>query len=150
VRAAQRQDTALYDKDFFAWTQQTAALLRAGRFQEIDTPHAADEIEDMGKRDLKELNSRMQVLIMHLLKWQLRPNQRSRSWHSTIVTQRLEIDALLRQSLSLQAELPNQIPHNYRGAVKRAAAEMGLARQDFPEECPFEVAQIVDEDFLPG
>ena len=61
----------LYDEDFFEWTSRNAALLRAGRFDRADIEHIAEEIEDMGKRDLKELNSRVQVLVAHLLKWQL-------------------------------------------------------------------------------
>jgi hypothetical protein len=39
-----------YEDGFFVWTQQTAALLRARRFAEIDVEHAAEEIEDMGRR----------------------------------------------------------------------------------------------------
>ena len=70
----------LYDEDFFEWTRRTAELLRAGRLDQADIEHIAEEIEDMGKRDLKELNSRVQVLVAHLLKWQFQPEKRSRSW----------------------------------------------------------------------
>src|SRR5262245_15447550 len=47
-----------YEQDFYAWTQRTAELLRAGRFEEADIEHVAEEIEDMGRRDVRELNSR--------------------------------------------------------------------------------------------
>src|SRR5262249_3731016 len=52
-----------YEQDFYAWTQRTAELLRAGRFDEADIEHVAEEIEDMGRRDVRELSSRMQVLL---------------------------------------------------------------------------------------
>jgi hypothetical protein len=149
-RPAAEPDPAPYDADFYSWTQHTAALLRARRFDEIDVEHAAEEIEDMGKRDLKELNSRMQVLLMHLLKWQLQPARRSPSWQSTIVAQRLEIDALLRQSPSLRPKVASELAANYVGAVKRAVPETGLGRDEFPVRCPFTVDQILDEDFLPA
>jgi hypothetical protein len=140
---------ALYDTDFYSWTQRTAALLRARRFDEVDVEHAAEEIEDMGRRDVKELNSRVQVLLSHLLKWQRQPERRSPSWQSTIVTQRLEIDALLRQSPSLRPNLGSELARNYAGAVKRAVPETGLGKADFPVDCPFTVEQILDEEFLP-
>ena len=45
-------------------------LLRDGRLTEIDGEHIAEELESMGKLDLRQLRSRLQVLVMHLLKWQ--------------------------------------------------------------------------------
>lgn len=139
----------LYDEDFFEWTRRSAELLRAGRFDQADIEHIAEEIEDMGKRDLKELNSRVQVLVAHLLKWQLQPTRRSRSWSSTIVTQRIEIDGDLKQSPSLKRKIRSGLPDNYAKAVRRAIAETGLASDLFPVECPFTVEQILDPEFLP-
>ena len=146
---AAKTAAALYDSDFYSWTQRTAALLRARRFDEIDVEHAAEEIEDMGKRDLKELNSRVQVLLSHILKWQHQPDGRSPSWQTTIVTQRLEIEALLRQSPSLRPKLTSELVQNYVNAVKRAVPQTGLRKEDFPVGCPFTIEQILDEEFLP-
>lgn len=70
----------LYDRDFFKWTRCNAALLRAGRFDQADIEHIAEEIEDMGKSERRGLESRLEVLLPHLLKWQVQPNQRSASW----------------------------------------------------------------------
>jgi hypothetical protein len=139
----------LYDEDFFEWTRRSADLLRAGRFEQADIEHIAEEIEDMGKRDLKELNSRVQVLVAHLFKWQLQPAKRSRSWSSTIVTQRIEIEADLKQSPSLKRKVRSGLPDNYEKAVRRATAQTGLASDHFPAECPFTVEQILDPEFLP-
>ena len=139
----------LYDADFFAWTRHTAQLLRERRFREIDIEHTAEEIEDMGKRDLKELNSRVQVLLAHLLKWKLQPAKRSLSWRRTIGTQRLEIEALLEQSPSLSSHLSDDLPRNYARAVKRAVLDINLAAQTFPPQCPFSPDQVLDEEFLP-
>ena len=139
----------LYDEDFFEWTRRSAGLLRSGRFERADIEHIAEEIEDMGKRDLKELNSRVQVLVGRLLKWQLQPAKRSGSWSSMIVTQRIEIEADLKQSPSLKRKVRSGLPDNYEGAVRRAAAETGLPPDLFPAECPFTVEQILDPEFLP-
>ena|SRR2546426_4958321 len=141
---------AAYDADFFAWTQRTAALLRARRFDEVDLEHAAEEIEDMGRRDVRELNGRLQVVLVHLLKWKLQPQKRTTSWQTTLLTQRSKIDVLVRDSPSLRAKLPDELPRNYAHAVKRAALETALRADEFPTRCPFTVAQILDEDFLPA
>src|SRR5437588_12681668 len=85
----------LYDEDFAVWTSETARLLRAGRFDEVDIEHVAEEIEDMGKRDKRELRSRLTVLIVHLLKRKWQPEKRTRGWQSTLLTQREELDGLL-------------------------------------------------------
>jgi hypothetical protein len=138
-----------YDRDFHAWTQRTAALLRAGRFEEADMEHVAEEIEDMGRRDPRELNSRLRVLVAHLLKRQFQPDQRSSSWLGTISAQRQEIDSLLEQSPSLRLTLESGLADKYIRAVKRAAAETGLAADRFPSASPYRADQILDEDFLP-
>jgi hypothetical protein len=91
----------------------------------------------------------MQVLLMHLLKWSLQPNGRSSSWRSSIVAQRLEIEALLEQSPSLKPRIGESLDRNFERAVKRAIPETGLARDRFPARCPFSAVQILDEDFLP-
>jgi hypothetical protein len=139
----------LYDVDFVAWTQHTAALMREQRFNEIDVEHAAEEIEDMGKRDVRELRSRMQVLIAHLLKWKLQPTRRSNSWRATIRTQRSEVVEMLRQSPSLQQRLVSALDEIYDDGLKLAADQSGLKRNRFPSACPFALEELLDEDFLP-
>ena len=139
-----------YDRDFLAWTRVTATRLRHGRFREINIEHVAEEIEDMGKRDVDELCGRMEALIAHLLKWKQQPRKRSHSWRATSVTQRLEIRRLLRRSPSLRRHLRIEEAENYQGAVKRAAAETGLRRETLPSVCPYSIEQILDEEFLPN
>jgi hypothetical protein len=151
---SQRQSTladlsALYDEDFFEWTRRSAELLRAGQLEQADIEHIAEEIEDMGKRDLRELNSRVQVLLIHLLKWQFQAEKRSQSWESTIASQRIEIEGVIEQSPSLRDKLHTEGPHNYAKAVRRAVAQTGLPPGHFPAECPFTVEQILDPEFLP-
>ena len=73
-----------YETDVIAWANRQAALLRAGRFSELDIANIAEEIEDVGKSEERELASRMAVLLMHLLKWQYQPERQSRSWLRTI------------------------------------------------------------------
>src|SRR5712692_5620366 len=122
-----RPSAKLYDEDFAEWATETARLLRAGRFDEIDIDHVAEEIEDMAKRDKRELLSRLTVLIKHLLKWQHQASHRSGSWESTIITQRAELEQLFEQSPSLRRAVRTSVAQIYQDAVAEAAAETSLA-----------------------
>ncbi len=144
-----RPAAKLYEEDFFAWGIETARLLREGRFDQLDIEHLAEEIEAMANRDRRELLSRLTVLILHLLKWGWQPKKRSGSWAATIVTQRTEIERVMEASPSLRRTLAPSLARVYRDAIKEAAAETGLPQDTFPRECPFSVAQVLDEEFLP-
>ncbi len=62
----------VYQQDFYTWTQEQAALLKQGRFNEVDLKHLVEEIEDMGKSEKRALESYIESLLMHLLKWKYR------------------------------------------------------------------------------
>jgi len=55
----------LYENDFYEWTVRNVSLLRSGRASEADLAHIAEEIEDMGKRERRELLHRLSILIAH-------------------------------------------------------------------------------------
>lgn len=139
------QRTVDYQQDYYAWTTQTAWLLREGRFGEIDALQIAEELESMGKREKRELVSRLSVLIAHLLKWQFQPAKRSRSWRNTILTQREEIETLLEDSPSLRSELLALIPAAFTRAKRLAEDETGIEQETFGESCPFTLKEILGE-----
>ena len=107
----------LYDRDFHEWTIRNAELLRSGRAADADLDHIAEEIEDMGKRERRELLSRLGVLIAHLLKWQAQPERRGRSLSATIRLQREEIGDLISQMPSLKRYLVENLPKAYHYGV---------------------------------
>src|SRR5262245_1130692 len=101
-----RVPAVAYERDFYRWTQRQAALLRTQDSGELDWKNIAEEIESLGKRDRRELGSRLRVLMIHLLKWQFQPTKRSESWSSTIGTQREEIRLIIEDSPSLRRQVP--------------------------------------------
>ena len=139
----------LYDQDFFEWTVRNAELLRAGRLGEADLEHIAEEIEDRGKSERRELESRLRVLLSHLLKWKFQASGRGRSWRATIRVQRHDVSRLLRQMPSLRPYLRDQLAEVYPVAVEGAIAETDLPNEVFPPACPFSFDQILDADFFP-
>lgn len=140
---------ALYEQDFFAWTARNAELLRAGRLDEADIAHIAEELEDMGKREKRELESRLRVLLTHLIKWRIQTERRSGSWKATIGTQRKDIARLLRTMPSLRNALREDLPEVYEEAVEAAVRQTGLPASMFPTACPFDLDQVLDAGVLP-
>jgi hypothetical protein len=140
-----------YDEDFHAWAIQSAALIRQGRLAELDLDHIAEELESMGASDRRELLNRLQILVMHLLKYQFQPERRSKSWKLTVVHQRTAIERLLKQSPSLKRllENPEELQDVYRKAVREAVLETDLDRCVFPLECPYSVDDMLNDEFWP-
>jgi len=138
-----------YDQDYCAWIARNFELLRAGSLSGIDAEHIAEELESMGKRDPRQLRSRLQVLTTHLLQWRYQPNLRGTSWLATIDHQRDEIEALLLDSLSLRGALDDALAWVYPKAVRDAARETGLPEVSFPKVCPHALDQILVPGFLP-
>jgi len=62
-----------YEQDVVAWATEQADHIRCGRFDLLDIGHLAEEIEDVGKSEQRELANRMALLLSHLLKWQHQP-----------------------------------------------------------------------------
>jgi hypothetical protein len=140
---------ATYEEDFALWSAEQAALLRAGRFDRVDLENVAEEIESLGRSDKHQIKSRLQVLLMHLLKWQRQPDNRSRSWASTIRDQREAILDLIEESPSLAPYPASILAQCYPRARLKASEETTIYLDLFPETCPYTIEQILDPGFLP-
>ena len=140
---------ASYHQDFHAWTQQQAQLLRQGQMTAADWEHIAEEIETLGVSERRELESRLRILLLHLLKWQYQPMARSSSWIGSIDEQRDQLDTLLRQSPSLRRLVPDYLSEVYPKARRGAARETDLTQTVFPDCCPYTEEQVLDAEFWP-
>lgn len=138
-----------YEDDFYLWTQEQAALLLQRRFDELDEPNLIDEIESMGSEKRRALQSSYRVLIIHLLKWGRQPARRSRSWTLTINRERENIEDVEEESPSLAKMAADLIPRAYQRARREASIETGIPEKAFPPDCPFTLAQLRDDEFLP-
>lgn len=148
----------LYEDDYRAWAEANADLLRAGRFDQLDIEHLIEELSYMGKGEQRSLESRLRVLLAHLLKWQVQYDQLSdrwrefdgRSWRTMIIHQRTELKLLLRKHPSLQRLWSAAVHSAYADARELAAAESSLPIETFPVACLYADASILDEKFLPA
>jgi hypothetical protein len=146
-----------YETDFQHWLERQIFLLKNGQVDELDKLNLIGELEDMAKTNLRELQSRLLVLIAHLLKWQYQlaslseqwQNFEATSWRKTIIEQRLQLLDLLDEVPSLKNKLAATVDKTYPKAVKFALDETGLPDTTFPSECPYSIEQLLDRDFYP-
>jgi hypothetical protein len=142
----------LYETDFYAWAMHNAQLLREKRLSELDFEHLAEEIESVGASERRELQSRLEVLIAHLLKLhyldQLRV-QNERGWLATIKEQRKKITQCVTENPSLKPKMPTLFNNAYSSAIYQIVAQLGVAESLFPDTCPYTLEQLLNNDFYP-
>jgi Domain of unknown function DUF29 len=133
---------ALYERDETAWLEIMAGMAQDGRAEELDLPHLAEYLSDMARRDRREVESRLVVLLAHLLKWDHQPGQRSRSWRATVIEQRQELNRLAARGV-LRSHAEAVLAEIYPEAIERAAAETRTSPGLFPRKCPFTFDQLL-------
>jgi DNA-binding transcriptional regulator YdaS (Cro superfamily) len=138
-----------YDHDYYAWLTRQAALLADRRFADIDLGNLIDEIQDLARSEKREIENRLNLLLLHLLKWAHQPAQRSGGWASTIIEQRARLLKRIQESPSLRTYPGEVLDEEYAIAREKASAETGLRAGTFAKTCPYTIDQVLDPDFLP-
>jgi hypothetical protein len=144
-----------YEQDYHAWLTLQAHALREGRLHDIDAPNLAEELEDMARSAKKAVKNQLVRLLAHLLKWSIQKNFRTRNpsaanrWRASIRNARDEIKDDLGESPSLNSYLPAVFAKAYQGAVNNAVEDTGLPFSVFPQQCPWPLDDVLNDDFLP-
>ena len=142
-------DSTLYEQDYYLWLKQTAFLLRNGKLSELDIANLAEEIEDMGRSEKRAVESNLEIVLMHLLKYKYQPSKRSNSWRYTIFEHRKRLKKAFRDSPSLKRYFNETFSECYQEAKKMASIETGLSIDTFPSESPFSPEETLNPDYLP-
>jgi Domain of unknown function DUF29 len=135
---------ARYDRDLYGWAVEQAALLRAGKITEADALNIAEELDDVGNEQYDKLESALQLILLHLLKWDHQPERRSRSWYASITVQRNHVEKVLQKNPGLKPQINEAVARAYKNARVEAAAETGLREGIFPNSCPYGWSEIVE------
>jgi uncharacterized protein DUF29 len=139
--------TDLYQSDETAWLDTMAELIAEGKHQDLDYAHLQEFLADMAKRDRREVESRLVVLLAHLLKWTHQKKKRTGSWQATVFVQSRDLARML-DSRTLAKHAQEVLADVYKDAVKAAAAETGLADTSFSKKCPWTIDDLLAEDLL--
>ena len=95
---------SLYESDFLLWTQDTIAKLKARDFDHVDFENLIEEVEALGRSEKKELASRLETLLAHLLKRiYIDIPQEFNGWERTMREQRRRLTQALRKTPSLKS-----------------------------------------------
>ncbi len=150
-------DPGLYDEDFYGWTQRQAAALRAMPRQptvdlapqslaHLDIAHLAEEIEDLGKRDLREVMSYLRLVIQHLVKLRAAPGSRDAAhWH----TEAVNFQLMARETFSPGMRRLVDVDAIWIGGCRAAGRFLKdqAARDPSRDPCPFTLDDLLAADF---
>jgi len=139
----------LYEQDFCLWIEQAVTLLSENRLSELDRENLIEEISDMGTSQKHGLESNLEVVLMHLLKYKYQPEKRSNSWRSTLFEHRRRLQKAFKTSPSLKRHFAEEFSDCYKAARKLASLETNISIDTFPITSPFTADQVLDEDYLP-
>ena len=150
--------TKLYEQDFNRWREVMIKQIEARNFQAIDWDNLLIELEDMGKAEKRAFISNLTILIAHLLKLMVQkdaPDSMKGSWYSSITEHRFRVQKDLEDNPSFQNYLPEAMAKAYKDGRKLAIKEgqkasFGVRKpspEKYPNQCPFTIEQLLDEDF---
>jgi hypothetical protein len=143
-----------YDDDIYAWSQEQAAALRRlaethrDLPNELDLEHVAEEIEDVGKTELRTVESFLELMLRHLLKIASAPDARpARHWRDEVRLQHRALRKDLKNSMRQLVEL-NEL---WDTATKRADAALDehddVLLPGLPQTCPFTLDELTTAEF---
>lgn len=145
-----------YDEDVYLWSVEQAAALRqaaaSGSNLPVDWENVAEEIESVGRSELRALESALMRVIEHLLKLEWSPASDPRAgWRTSVLKHRIIAAAELEDSPSLRGRF--RLARLYRDGVKLAADGLrrdGIGQEILPDECPWSLEQLLNDDFWPA
>ena len=139
----------LYEDDFYAWSREQAALLREGRFAELDLEQLIEEVDDLGGALKRSVRSRVRTILEHLLKLEHSPARDPRGgWYDTIIRERSDlVDEL---TASLRREVEPDLPELYDRARTAAATSLhkhgeGAGADALPADCVYTFEQVIGD-----
>ena len=132
----------LYDRDFFGWSAEQAALLERLAAGErvnaaVDWPHIVDEVRDLGKSELHQVRSLLRQAMFHLIKLRAGADRPRSHWRGEVAV--FLADAASRFSPSMRQHL--DIDDLY-GRAAQAARESGASA---PDACPYTLDELLAE-----
>jgi hypothetical protein len=146
-------ERSLYQTDYYAWTKQQAAELRALAARRVkstlDLENLAEEIESLGRSDWRAARSQLQRVIEHLLKLEFSPTREPRlGWLDTIAEARDQLADLLTPVLRREVEedLSSVFARSRRDTARALRRhDEHEAVEALPQECPYTFEQIVGD-----
>ena len=150
-------ERSLYQSDYYAWTKQQAAELRAmaaaGVTSTLDLEHLAEEVESLGRGDFASARSQLRRIIEHLLKLEHSPAADPRlGWRESVIEARDVFADVI--TATLRREIEADLVKTYHQGRRRADVALRKqgeqeAAKTLPANCPYSLEQIVAHGWYP-
>ena len=139
-----------YEKDIFIWAIEQAKLLREGRYDLLDIPHLAEEIEGVGKEHKNALQSLYRQILIRLLKLSYSSSQDHRDGLiEEIFELRAQVESRLEDALSINCHSDEIFSSAWPQARRAAASALGKY-PEMPDDCPYSLSEVLDVTFFPA
>lgn len=132
------------DKDLQAWCYEQAALLRDGKFDELDLPHLIEELEAIATGQRPELRNWLEKAIYSMMTWRVFEGRRMACSYVRISEARGMIDSVIETCPKLESEVPTLFNEAYSNARRWLALDTGLDIRLLPKEAPFNFDYLME------
>ena len=131
----------VYDSDILIWSEQQAELLRRRAANALDWDNLAEEIEDVGRSQLRAVEFHLVRALLHDLKVLAWPEARDVAhWRAEARGQRDDARASFTPSMAQRID----VVALYRRASRRLPETIdGQAPLPVPENCPVTLEELV-------
>ncbi len=136
----------LYVTDFALWIDRTVNSLKSQDYSNVDWENLIEEIEGLGRRDRRELESRLTTLFEHALKRNyVNLPECYGGWEATISRTQQELSRILRDSPSLRNYCLTICDECYQNARTNMSNKY---KTKFPDDYPFpnDVETLLNQD----
>jgi hypothetical protein len=143
---------SLYDDDILLWSEQQAEIVRALARSRRDLPNAfdpenvAEEIESVGRDQLRAVESFLRLMLSHAIKLAAAPgSDAARTWYEEVLN--FHAEAVSRRTPSMSARIDlDRIWQRAVGQTNRSLVRWGDPTLDLPEQCPMSLEALLAEN----
>jgi hypothetical protein len=139
----------LFEIDDSLWLEETIELLKNRQFERLDLENLIEELEDLGSEKKNSVKSLLEQIIRHLLLcqyWTVESERNFYHWKAEIYSFRTQLNPKL--TTNFQKYLQENIDNIYQAALKYVKIKTNFT-VNFPQECPYTLEQLLDENWLP-
>lgn len=140
---------SLYQSDYLAWYEKTLEQLNNKQFNELDLESLSEVLENLVREAKRSGESYLRQIMIYLLlieHWQSE-SINCRHWAAEIINFRSELETDMTTNLSKYLESVKK--NIYQKALQYVSQKTGLNKTIFPNQCPYTLEQLLDEDWFP-
>ncbi|MEB3150801.1 MAG: DUF29 domain-containing protein [Sphaerospermopsis sp.] len=140
----------LYEFDDYLWLEETIKLLKAKDLDNLDWDNLIEELESLGRNNFNKVRSLLRQIIIHILLlqyWEKEYDRNYRHWRGEIIAFRDDLNNSLTKTL--RNKLCDELDRTYHISLKLVIEKTGLSPELFPDNCPYSLEQLLDDNWYP-